>query len=234
MQNDFKKIHTFSPQYSSKYASQQEDRNFEQWLNDQESQSKKLKEKMNILRIEKEKEDALIYTKTPYINDISKKIVEAKANETEAERLAKQKKKREKIEAKNPKSKVVKIPEKEKAAHALSLYNDYEKKKKRIKMLANKFEDVKDNNMVRLKPSSKKFVLRNFVKQFKAEINNIFEDIKEGEKSQLNLIQLVSFFKNMRLISDSDMVEYADQNLGSGDETTQNNMLSISMSVNLT
>lgn len=132
------------------------------------------------------------------------------------------------------------------AEHINYLYNDFGKHKERMNELSKKYDEERDRNKITLKASSKKFVLRNFVNQFKAEIINLFEeDVKDTTNKKLNLSQLsnyftlhiiiVTFFKNMRLIKDSDMAEYVVQNVNSGDEefSTTQNLHSLTMSVNL-
>jgi len=179
-----------------------------------------------------------------YIIKTSKKLVEQKEKNEELffVRLHKQKlKKDEKVVAVKAKPKHSK---EEIAEHFNNLYKDFGRHKERINELTKKYDGERDRNKITLKASSKKFVLRKFVNQFKAEIINLFkEDVKDTTNKKLNLFQIgnyftlhiiiVTFFKNMSLIRNSDMVEYVDQNVNSGDEETQQNILSLTMSVNL-
>ena len=219
MQSEFKKIHTFSPQSHSKYASEMESRNFEEWLDDQITREKKVKDKISIKKQEIDKENALKHKTKPEINEISKKIVAELAQESEEVRLAKIMKKKQRGKPESVKKKKKHI--KEVMEHTNFLYKDFGKKKERIQKLGKKLDEIEEKKVFHLKSSSKKFVLRNFVKQFKTEITNIFEEIKDTTTKKLNLVQLVTFFKNMRLIVDNDMVDYVDNNLGSDNETTQ-------------
>jgi len=69
MQQEFKKIHTFSPTHGSKYASQMDPRTFDQFLHDQEKHSKRVTEKINCIKKEIEKETN-IYKYKPEINEV--------------------------------------------------------------------------------------------------------------------------------------------------------------------
>jgi len=70
MQQEFKKIHTFSPQHGSKYASQMDTRTFDQFLHDQEKHSKRVTAKINCIKKEIEKETEGHYKYKPEINEV--------------------------------------------------------------------------------------------------------------------------------------------------------------------
>ncbi len=147
-----------------------------------------------MLKNEAEKENKQLYRNTPGINEISKKLLEEKEKKNEGPahvRLNKQKlKKDEKQETIKAKPK---HSETEMMEHTNYLYKDFEKQKERRQELHKKYDEIKEKNMVTLKSISKKFVLRNFVKQFKAQIANIMEDKKENKTEgtcQLNLFEL--------------------------------------------
>ena len=194
-EEEFKKNHTFIPETNTN--KEEKKRNLTQFLEDQQSYQKIIKDKIeNLKETEKKKEEQFNY-KPKILNNSEKLANKKNKGEKVFNRLYNKPEPKKKEEKKEKKKNINSNINEE---YFNEMYNEAKKREKKLKDIEeNEKLITKKNQEYKTTSNSNKFLFNKFQNKYKKEI----EEIKL-ENNQINIDKLNIILKNLKFLIDSE------------------------------